>query len=156
MLDFIWTKIRKDRKRRILIVDEAWYMMQSEDSAKFMYSIAKRARKYYLGLSTITQDVADFLGNEMGRAIISNSSIQVLMKQSPSAVELIQKVFNLSDGERNFLLNCDKRTGAVLRRTKPCRYTSLIKCCRTRDNYFRPKRLRKIEEHLKVLLTQEQ
>lgn len=111
MLDFIWTRIRKDRKRRILIVDEAWYMMQSEDSAKFMYSIAKRARKYYLGLSTITQDVADFLGNEMGRAIISNSSIQVLMKQSPSAVELLQKVFNLSDGERNYLLNCDKGQG---------------------------------------------
>ena len=111
MLDFIWTKIRKDRKRRLLIVDEAWYMMQSEDSAKFMYSIAKRARKYYLGLSTITQDVADFLGNEMGRAIISNSSIQMLMKQSPTAVELLQKVFNLSDGERNFLLNCDKGQG---------------------------------------------
>lgn len=111
MLDFIWTRIRKDRKRRLLIVDEAWYMMQSEDSAKFMYSIAKRARKYYLGLSTITQDVADFLGNEMGRAIISNSSIQMLMKQSPSAVELLQKVFNLSDGERNYLLNCDKGQG---------------------------------------------
>ncbi|MGI6484077.1 MAG: VirB4-like conjugal transfer ATPase, CD1110 family [Candidatus Dojkabacteria bacterium] len=111
MLDFIWTRIRKDRKRRLLIVDEAWYMMQSEDSAKFMYTIAKRARKYYLGLSTITQDVADFLGNEMGKAIISNSSIQMLMKQSPSAVELLQKVFNLSDGERNYLLNCDKGQG---------------------------------------------
>ncbi len=111
MLDFIWTRIRKDKRRRILIVDEAWYMMQSEDSAKFMYSIAKRARKYYLGLSTITQDVADFLGNEMGRAIISNSSVQVLMKQSPSAVDLLQKVFNLSDGERNYLLNCDKGQG---------------------------------------------
>ena len=111
MLDFIWTRIRKDQKRRLLIVDEAWYMMQSEDSPKFMYSIAKRARKYYLGLSTITQDVADFLGNEMGRAIISNSSIQMLMKQSPTAVELLQKVFNLSDGERNFLLNCDKGQG---------------------------------------------
>lgn len=111
MLDFIWTRIRKDQRRRLLIVDEAWYMMQSEDSAKFMYSIAKRARKYYLGLSTITQDVADFLGNEMGRAIISNSSIQMLMKQSPSAVELLQKVFNLSDGEKGYLLSCDKGQG---------------------------------------------
>lgn len=111
MLDFIWTRIRKDRKRRLLIVDEAWYMMQSEDSAKFMYSIAKRARKYYLGLSTITQDVADFLNNDMGKAIISNSSIQMLMKQSPTAVETLQKVFNLSDGERNYLLNCDKGQG---------------------------------------------
>ena len=111
MLDFIWTKIRKDQKRRILIVDEAWYMMQSEDSAKFMYSMAKRARKYYLGLSTITQDVNDFLNNDMGKAIISNSSIQMLMKQSPSAVEKLQEVFNLSDGEKNFLLNCDRGQG---------------------------------------------
>lgn len=111
MLDFIWTKIRKDQRRRQLIVDEAWYMMQREDSAKFMYSLAKRARKYYLGLTTITQDVADFMNNDMGRAIISNSSIQVLMKQSPSAVEKLQQVFNLSDGERNFLLNCDRGQG---------------------------------------------
>jgi hypothetical protein len=108
---FIWTKIRKDKRRRLLIVDEAWYMMQSEDSAKFMYSIAKRARKYYLGLTTITQDVADFMNNDMGKAIISNSSIQILMKQSPSAVEKLQQVFNLSDGEKNFLLNCDVGQG---------------------------------------------
>jgi len=111
MLDFIWTKIRKEQKRRLLIVDEAWYMMQSEDSAKFMYSIAKRARKYYLGLTTITQDVADFLTNEMGRAIISNSSIQLLMKQSPSSIDTLQKRFNLSDGEKNYLLNCDQGQG---------------------------------------------
>ena len=111
MLDFIWTRIRKDQKRRLLIVDEAWYMMQSEDSAKFMYSIAKRARKYYLGLTTITQDVTDFLNNDMGKVIISNSSIQMLMKQSPSAIETLQKVFNLSDGEKNFLLSCDRGQG---------------------------------------------
>jgi hypothetical protein len=86
-------------------------MMQREDSAKFMYSIAKRARKYYLGLTTITQDVADFMSNDMGKAIISNSSIQMLMMQSPSAVEKLQMVFNLSDGERNFLLNCDRGQG---------------------------------------------
>jgi len=92
-------------------VDEAWYMMQSLDSANFMYSIAKRARKYYLGLSTITQDVADFLNNDMGKAIISNSSIQMLMKQSPSSVDKLQAVFNLSDGEKNFLLSCDKGQG---------------------------------------------
>jgi len=86
-------------------------MMQSPDSASFMYSIAKRARKYYLGLTTITQDVTDFLNNDMGKAIISNSSLQVLMKQSPSAVEKLQQVFNLSDGERNYLLNCDRGQG---------------------------------------------
>lgn len=111
MLDFIWTKIRKDQRRRLLIVDEAWYMMLSLDSANFMYSIAKRARKYYLGLSTITQDVADFLNNDMGKAIISNSSMQILMKQSPSALDKLQAVFNLSDGEKNFLLSCDRGQG---------------------------------------------
>jgi hypothetical protein len=111
MLDFIWTRIRKEQKRRLLIVDEAWYMMQREDSARFMFSIAKRARKYYLGLTTITQDVADFMTNDLGKAIISNSAIQMLMKQSPSAVDKLQAVFNLSDGERNFLLNCERGQG---------------------------------------------
>ncbi|HRI06110.1 MAG TPA: ATP-binding protein [Candidatus Dojkabacteria bacterium] len=111
MLDYIWTRVRKDRKRRIMIVDEAWYMMQNPDSAKFMYSIAKRARKYYLGLTTITQDVDDFLKNDMGRAIISNSAIQMLMKQSHSSIGRLQEVFNLSEGEKNFLLNCDKGQG---------------------------------------------
>ena len=86
-------------------------MMQREDSAKFMYSIAKRARKYYLGLTTITQDVADFLNNDMGRAIISNSSLQMLMMQSPSTLDKLQEVFNLSDGEKAFLLNCEKGQG---------------------------------------------
>ncbi len=107
MLDYIWTKIRKDKKRRLLIVDEAWLMMQYEDSAKFIYSIAKRARKYYLGLTTVTQDVDDFLSSEFGRAIVTNSSIQILLKQSTAAIDRIQNVFNLSDGERNFILSCD-------------------------------------------------
>ncbi|GAB4159282.1 MAG: hypothetical protein Fur003_3070 [Candidatus Dojkabacteria bacterium] len=111
MLDYIWTKIRKDRKRRILIVEEAWYMMQNEDSAKFLYSIAKRARKYYLGLTTITQDVDDFLKTEMGRAIITNSAIQFLMLQSPTGLERLSKVFNLSEGEKQFLLHADKGQG---------------------------------------------
>ena len=111
MLDYIWTVIRKQKKRRILLVDEAWVMMQSEDSAKFLYGIAKRARKYYLGLSTITQDVDDFLKNDMGRAIITNSSIQFLMKQSPTAIDRLQNVFNLSEGEKQFLLNADRGQG---------------------------------------------
>ncbi len=111
MLDYIWTRIRKDKKRRILIVDEAWYMMQYPESAKFMYSIAKRARKYYLGLTTITQDVDDFLKNDMGRAIVSSSALQMLMKQSPTSVENLQRVFNLSEGEKQFLLTCDQGQG---------------------------------------------
>lgn len=111
MLDHIWTKIRKDQRRRLLIVDEAWLMMQHEDSAKFIYSIAKRARKYYLGLTTITQDVEDFLSSDYGKAIVTNSSMQMLLKQSTAAISKVQQVFNLSEGEKNFILSCDKGEG---------------------------------------------
>ncbi len=104
MLDFIWNRIKKDRRKRLLIIDEAWWMMQYEDAAKFIHSIAKRARKYWLGLTTITQDVEDFLSTDYGKAIITNSAIQVLLKQSTAAVDKLQKVFYLSDGEKNFLL----------------------------------------------------
>ncbi|MBN2016170.1 ATP-binding protein [Candidatus Dojkabacteria bacterium] len=105
MLDFIWNKVKTDRRKRLLIIDEAWWMMQFEDAAKFIHSIAKRARKYWLGLTTITQDVEDFLETDYGKAIITNSAIQILLKQSPAAVDRIQKVFYLSDGEKNFLLS---------------------------------------------------
>lgn len=111
ILDFIWTRIRKDHKKRLLLVDEAWYMMQQPESAKFLYSMVKRARKYFLGVTTITQDVEDFLKNDMGRAIINNSSIQFLMKQSPNAIDKIGDTFNLSEGEKSFLLSCDKGQG---------------------------------------------
>src|SRR5690606_35214927 len=91
MLDFIWTKIKRDRRKRLLIIDEAWLMMQYEDAARFVYSIAKRARKYGLGLTTITQDVDDFLESPYGRAIVNNSSMQILLKQAPAAIDKIQK-----------------------------------------------------------------
>ncbi|MDP2736037.1 MAG: hypothetical protein Q8P12_07590, partial [bacterium] len=91
----------------ILIVDEAWYLMQHPDSAVFMYSIAKRARKYYLGLTTITQDVADFLRSDYGKAIVTNSSLQVLLKQHPAAIDEITKVFYLSEGEKHLLLSAN-------------------------------------------------
>jgi len=104
MLDYIWTKIRKDKRRRLLIVDEAWIMMQHEDAARFVYSIAKRARKYGLGLTTITQDVDDFLTSDYGKAIVSNAALQILLKQSPSSIDKLQKVFYLTDGEKQFLL----------------------------------------------------
>jgi conjugal transfer ATP-binding protein TraC len=104
ILDYIWTRVKRDMKRRILIVDEAWYLMKYPDSANFIYSIAKRARKYWLGLTTITQDVEDFLSTDYGKAIVTNSSIQILMKQSPAAIDQIAKVFYLSEGEKNLLL----------------------------------------------------
>jgi type IV secretory pathway VirB4 component len=105
MLDFIWTRVKKDRRQRILIIDEAWWMMQYPDAARFVYSIAKRSRKYGLGLTTITQDVNDFLNSDYGKAVVNNSSIQLLLKQNPASVDQIQKVFYLSDGEKDFLLS---------------------------------------------------
>ncbi|MBI2017951.1 ATP-binding protein [Candidatus Daviesbacteria bacterium] len=104
ILDHIWTKIRSKLKRRLLIVDEAWYLMRNEDSANFLVDIAKRARKYYLGLTTITQDVEDFLALDRGKEIISNSSIQILLKQAPASIDLLARVFNLSEGEQRLLL----------------------------------------------------
>lgn len=105
ILNFIWSKVRSELKRRLLVIDEAWIMMQHEDSAKFLYGLAKRARKYYLGVTTITQDVEDFVTSPYGKPIITNSSIQLLLKQSPAAIEYLQKIFNLTDGEKYLLLN---------------------------------------------------
>jgi len=107
ILDYIWTRVKKERKKRLLIVDEAWYLMKHPDSASFMYSIAKRARKYFLGLTTITQDVEDFLAGDYGKAIVTNSSIQILLKQSPASINMIAEVFYLSEGEKNLLLSAD-------------------------------------------------
>lgn len=105
ILDFIWTRVRKTLKKRLLIVDEAWYLMRNEDSASFIYGIAKRARKYFLGLTTATQDVQDFLSNDYGKAVLANSSIQILLKQSPTEIETVAKTFNLSTGEKQLLLS---------------------------------------------------
>ncbi len=107
VLDYIWTRVRKQMKRRILVVDEAWYLMKHPDSASFLYSIAKRARKYYLGLTTVTQDIEDFLVSEHGKAILQNSSIQILMKVSAAEVDQIVQTFYLSEGERHLLLAAD-------------------------------------------------
>jgi conjugal transfer ATP-binding protein TraC len=104
ILDFIWTKIKKDLRKRVLIVEEAWYLMQNEDSARFIYGIAKRARKYYLGLTTISQDVDDFLTSEYGKAIVTNSSIQILFKQHPAGIDKVAETFYLSEGEKRLLL----------------------------------------------------
>ncbi len=106
ILDFIWTRVKREIRKRLLIVDEAWYLMRYPDSATFIYSIAKRARKYYLGLTTITQDVEDFLNSDFGKAIVTNSSIQILFKQHPAAIEAVGKAFNLSEGEKRLLLSC--------------------------------------------------
>lgn len=107
----IWNAVRKDIKKRLLIVDEAWWMMKSDDTASFLLSIAKRGRKYYLGLATITQDVDDFLKSPYGMPILTNSSIQILLKQSPTSMDRIQQVFNLTDEEKYLLLESDVGEG---------------------------------------------
>jgi hypothetical protein len=111
ILDFVWTKVRKIFKKRLLILDEAWYMMKNDDSASFVYSIAKRARKYYLALTTATQDVQDFLATDYGKAVLSNSSIQMLLKQSTSEIDLVANLFYLTGGEKQLLLSASVGEG---------------------------------------------
>ena len=101
---YIWNAVRQELKRRLLVIDEAWWMMKSDDTASFLYSMAKRGRKYYLGLATITQDVEDFLRSPYGRPILTNSSIQLLLKQSPTTIDILQETFNLTDEEKYLLL----------------------------------------------------
>lgn len=103
VLNFIWNRTKTDQRRRMLIVDEAWQLMKYEDSANFLFSLAKRARKYNLGITTITQDVEDFMGSRMGRAIVANASMQILLKQSPSAVDVLSDVFKLTSEEKKRL-----------------------------------------------------
>ncbi|HWS48926.1 MAG TPA: ATP-binding protein [Candidatus Methanoperedens sp.] len=111
ILDYIWTIVKKELKRRILIVDEAWYLMQYEDSAAFLRGIVKRGRKYYLGVTTITQDVDDFLETAYGKEIVTNSAIQILLKQHSAAIDKVGETFYLSEGEKQLLLSADKGEG---------------------------------------------
>lgn len=106
IVNYIWNVVRSEVKKRILVIDEAWWMMQNEDSAKFIFALVKRCRKYYLGVVTITQDVNDFLTSPYGQAIVTNSSLQILLKQSPAAIDLVQKTFLLTEGEKYLLLEC--------------------------------------------------
>lgn len=109
--NFIWGSIRRRLAKRLMVIDEAWWMMKSEDTASFLFSLAKRGRKYYLGIATITQDVDDFLRSPYGVPMITNSSIQLLMKQSPTAIDNIQKTFNLTDEEKYLLLESNVGEG---------------------------------------------
>jgi len=106
IINYIWNVVRSELKRRILLIDEAWWLMQHEDSAKFIFALVKRCRKYYLGVTTITQDVQDFLTSPYGRAIVTNSALQLLLKQSPASIDSIVKTFMLTEGEKYLLLEC--------------------------------------------------
>ncbi len=105
ILNFIWSRVRSAMKKRLMIVDEAWTMMQHEDSAKFLFGLVKRARKYYLGITVINQDVEDFMKSPYGKPIVSNSAMALLLKQSPASIAVLQKTFNLTEGEKYMLLN---------------------------------------------------
>lgn len=111
ILGYIWNKVKHDVRRRMLIIDEAWLLMQNEDSAKFVFSLAKRARKYYLGLTIISQDVEDMISSQYGRAVVTNASLTILLKQSPSAADRLAQVFNLTEGEKFLLLEADVGEG---------------------------------------------
>ncbi len=113
VLDFIWNRVRTKLKKRILVVDEAWYLMRHPDSASFLQGIAKRARKYFLGVTTLTQDIEDFLSSDYGKSILSNSSIQILLKQNSSEVEMLSKTLFLSEGEKQFLVTAQVGEGLL-------------------------------------------
>ncbi len=111
VLNYLWNRIRAELKKRMIAIDEAWNLMQHEDSARFLYGLIKRARKYYVGVTTITQDVEDFVNSPYGKPIITNAALQILLKQSPTAVDNLQKLFYLTDGEKYLLLNSDVGQG---------------------------------------------
>jgi len=111
ILRYIWNAIRVKLKKRLLVVDEAWWLMKNEDGASFLYGVAKRARKYFLGLATITQDVGDFLSSPYGKPIITNSAMQILLKQSPATIDLMVEVFNLTEEEKFLLLESERGEG---------------------------------------------
>ncbi len=113
VMRYIWNKVRSEMKKRILVIDEAWWIMKTDDGASFLFGMCKRSRKYWLGVTTITQDVNDFMKSEYGKPIITNSSLQFLMKQSPATIEMVKKTFNLTDEEKYLLLECEVGEGIL-------------------------------------------
>lgn len=111
LMNFMWNEVRSELKKRVLVVDEAWWMMQQEDAARFLFSLVKRARKYYLGVTTITQDVSDFLQSPYGKPVVTNSSMQILLKQSPAAIDVVADTFFLTEGEKYLLLESEVGEG---------------------------------------------
>jgi type IV secretory pathway VirB4 component len=111
IMRYVWNIVRTTLKKRILVVDEAWWLMQSEDGASFLFGLVKRGRKYWLGVTTITQDVADFMKSDYGKAIITNSSLQLLMKQSTATIDVLQKIFNLTEQEKYLLIEASVGEG---------------------------------------------
>ena len=146
IINYIWNVVRSEMKRRILVIDEAWWLMQNEDSAKFIYALVKRCRKYYLGVTTITQDVNDFLVSPYGQAIVTNSSLQLLLKQSSAAIDLIQKIFVLTEGEKYLLLECGVGEGIFFAGSKHAAIKVVASYTEDQLITSDPKQLLEIEE----------
>jgi type IV secretory pathway VirB4 component len=146
IINYIWNIVRSELKKRILIIDEAWWLMQREDSAKFIFALVKRCRKYYLGVTTITQDVNDFLRSPYGQAIVTNSALQLLLKQSPASIDMIQKTFLLTEGEKYLLLEGNVGEGIFFAGDK--HVAILVKASYTEDQVITsdPKQLLELED----------
>jgi conjugal transfer ATP-binding protein TraC len=155
IINYIWNVVRSETKKRILVIDEAWWMMQYEDSAKFIFALVKRCRKYYLGVTTITQDVNDFLTSPYGQAIVNNSALQILLKQSPAAIDLIKKTFMLTEGEKYLLLECGLGEGIFFAGSK--HVAMKVVASYTEDQLITsdPRQLLEIEEAKKELREKE-
>ncbi len=151
IVNYIWNVVRSERKKRLLTIDEAWWLMQHEDSAKFIYALVKRCRKYYLGITTITQDVNDFLTSPYGKAILTNSSLQLLLKQSPAAIDLVQETFMLTEGEKYLLLEGGVGEGIFFAGNKHAAIKVVASATEDQLITSDPKQLLEIEEAKKRL-----
>ncbi len=151
VLQIIWNAMRSELKKRLLVVDEAWVMMQNEDAASFLYGIAKRCRKYYTGLTTITQDISDFMNSRYGKPIVNNSSLQILLKQSPSSVNVIADTFYLTDQEKFLLLECNVGEGIFFAGAKHVAIKVIASYSEDQIITSDPRQLLEIEEAKKEL-----
>lgn len=151
VLQFIWNEMRTERKKRMVVVDEAWVMMQHEDAASFLFGIAKRCRKYYTGLTTITQDVNDFMNSRYGKPIVTNASIQFLLKQSTAAIDIIQETFFLTDQEKFLLLESNVGEGIFFAGNKHAAIKVVASYSEDQIITSDPRQLLEIEEAKKEL-----
>lgn len=149
IINYIWNVVRSELKKRILLIDEAWWLMQHEDSAKFIFALVKRCRKYYLGVTTITQDVQDFLASPYGRAIVTNSAMQLLLKQSPAAIDTVAQTFILTEGEKYLLLECGVGEGIFFAGSKHVAIKVVASYSEDQLITSDPKQLLEIEESKK-------
>jgi type IV secretory pathway VirB4 component len=150
VVNYIWNIVRSEVRKRILVIDEAWWLMQHEDSAKFIFALVKRCRKYYLGVTTITQDVNDFLRSPYGQAIVTNSSMQILLKQSSAAIDLVQKTFILTESEKYLLLECGVGEGIFFAGNKHAAIKIVASYVEDQLITSDPKQLLEIEEAKKA------